>query len=161
LGDPTIIVRPGGIDDLAAEATLHKDAGWCYDEHDALLHYHDDDYEPGWSIIAEVDGHVVGKIELFVGWKSNHGRFGMIRRFVVAEEWRSAGIGRALVEAAHAQARELGCAFVELVVDVNNPVAHAYYQRLGYGEDRVEVVMRLSLDGQPHASRFLMGYAPE
>jgi hypothetical protein len=37
---------------------------------------------------------------------------------------------------------------------VTNPIAHAFYKREGFDEDRVEVMMRKSLDGQPHASLY-------
>jgi aminoglycoside 6'-N-acetyltransferase I len=149
-----ITVRPGRLSDLEAEAALHRDVGWCYDERETLAEYHDDAYEPSSVIVAEHEGQIVGKLELFLGWKSNHGRFGLIRRFVVAPGWRGKGVGRALLDAALARAHESGCAFLELSVDVTNPLAHAFYAREGFVEDRVEVLMRRTLDGASHPSTY-------
>lgn len=149
-----VTVRPGRLDDVEVESRLHRDVDWCYDERQMLAEYHDDAYEPSSVLIAEHEGEVVGKLELFIGWKSNHGRFGLIRRFVVAPGWRGKGVGRQLLDAADERAREAGCAFIELSVDVTNPFAHAFYAKEGFVEDRVEVLMRRSLDGEPHGSEY-------
>jgi GNAT superfamily N-acetyltransferase len=152
--DFSISVRPGRFDDIAAEAALNHSVDWCYDERNTLAEYHDDAYEPSSVLVAEADGQLVGKLELFVAWKSKHGRFGLIRRFVVAETWRGRGVGRALLDAATERARLAGCSFVELTVDATNPEAHAFYKRDGFREDRVEIIMRKPLDGQPHPSDY-------
>jgi GNAT superfamily N-acetyltransferase len=145
MGDLNVTIRPGRFEDIDAEAAMHRDVGWCYDERNTLAEYHDDAYEPSSVLIAEVAGTVVGKLELFMAWKAAHGRFALIRRFVVADGWRGRGIGTALLAAAVARARDEGCAFVELTVDVTNPEAHAFYKRYGFSEDRVEVIMRKQL----------------
>lgn len=157
----TITVRSGRLEDVNAEAELHRSVDWCYDERNTLAEYHDDAYEPSSVLIAESDGEVVGKLELFIAWKSTHGRFALIRRFVVADGWRGKGVGTQLLEAAESRAREQGSAFLELTVDVTNPEAHAFYKRTGFTEDRVEVIMRRPLDGQPHPSDFAVRADPD
>ncbi|HET9016264.1 MAG TPA: GNAT family N-acetyltransferase [Thermomicrobiaceae bacterium] len=152
MSTPTITIRAGRMEDAPAEAELNRDVDWCWDEEQTVAEYHDDAYEPSSVLVAESDGQVVGKLELFVGAKSVHGRFGLIRRFVVHRDYRGQGVGRVLLDAATERARDLGCSFIELSVDVTNPAAHAFYQRDGFVEDRVEVMMRKSLDGKPHAS---------
>jgi GNAT superfamily N-acetyltransferase len=152
--DLTITTRPGRFADVADEAALNRQVDWCYDERHMLAEYHDDAYEPSSVLVAERDGQVVGKLELFIGWKSNHGRFGLIRRFVVAEGMRGQGVGGQLLDAATAAARAAGCAFLELTVDVTNPEAHAFYKRVGFAEDRVEVIMRRPLDGVARPSDY-------
>lgn len=149
-----ITVRPGRFEDVGREAEMHRGVDWCYDERATLAEYHDDAYEPSSVLIAEAGGEVVGKLELFLAWKSNHGRFGVIRRFVVAEGWRGKGVGTVLLQAATERCRADGCSFVELTVDVTNPEAHAFYKRSGFTEDRVEVIMRRPLDDQPHSSDY-------
>src|SRR4051794_8763357 len=109
MSTPHVTVRPGRFDDVDTEAALDQSVGWCYDERNALAEYHDDAYEPSSVLIAEVDGEVIGKLELFLGWKSNHGRFGLIRRFVVKEGWRGRGVGRVLLDAATERAHTAGC----------------------------------------------------
>lgn len=149
-----ITVRAGTFDDIDSEAALNRSVEWCYDERNTLSEYHDDAYEPSSVIVAEIDGEIVGKLELFTAWKSTHGRFGLIRRFVVKDGWRGSGIGRQMLDVAINRARESGCSFVELTVDVNNPEAHALYKRYGFDADRVEVIMRKPLDGQSHQSDY-------
>lgn len=150
LHEPTVRVRPGRFEDAVEEAALHHDVGWCYDEAAVIAEYHDDAYEPSSVLIAELDGRIVGKVELFIARKSALGHFGLIRRFVVHPDFRAQGIGRTLLHAATEQARAAGCSFIELSVDMTNPVAHAFYQREGFSEERVEIMMRKPLDGQVH-----------
>jgi GNAT superfamily N-acetyltransferase len=149
-----ITIRPGRLSDVPDEAALNRAVSWCYDERNTLAEYHDDAYEPSSVIVAEAAGEIVGKLELFIAWKSNQGKFGLIRRFVIAPGWRGQGVGKQMLDAAvaHAQAEE--CAFVELSVDVTNPFAHALYAREGFVEDRVEVLMRKPLGAAGVASAY-------
>jgi GNAT superfamily N-acetyltransferase len=149
-----IIVRPGRLSDVPTEAELHSGVDWCYDERETLAEYHDDAYEPSSVLIAESEGQVVGKLELFIAWKSSHGKFGLIRRFVVAPGWRGKGVGKELLDAAITKCTQEGCSFVELSVDVTNPFAHAFYAREGFFEDRVEVLMRRPLGGNDASSAY-------
>ncbi len=56
----------------------------------------------------------------------------VIDTLVVASGWRRQGVGRALMEAAHAWAREHGADDLELTVYEFNEGASAFYQALGY-----------------------------
>jgi GNAT superfamily N-acetyltransferase len=154
VSEPVITIRPGRLSDLPAEASLNHDTDWCYDEANMVAEYHDDAYEPSSVLIAEVDGKLVGKLELFIAWKSIYGKFGVIRRFVVHPEHRSQGVGRVLFDAATEHARESGCSFIELSVDVTNPIPHSFYHRQGFREDRVEVLMRKPLTEQDASSNY-------
>lgn len=140
-----ITVRPGRIGDIPAETEMNHDVDWCYDEANMVAEYHDDSYEPSSVLVAELDGRIVGKIELYMAWKSTYGKFAVIRRFVIHRDFRSQGIGRKLMDAAVERARAQDCAFIELSVDVTNPIPHAFYHREGFREDRVEVMMRKPL----------------
>lgn len=161
--EPEITIRPGRFDDIDVEASLNHQTGWYYDERQTLLEYHDDAYEPSSVLIAEIDGEVVGKMELYIGWKSNHGHFGLIRRFVIADGWRGRGIGTTMLRAAGERARVAGCTFLELSVDITNPEAQALYRREGFVEDRIELLMRRPLDGNDRHSAYPKGFdkAPE
>ncbi len=147
-----VTVRQGRLDDAAAEAALHRSVDWCYDDPSVIAEYHDDAYEPSSVLVAELDGQVVGKLELFRAYKARHGFFALVRRFVVHPDYRGRGVGRVLLENAVERAREEGCAFIELTVDVTNPQAYAFYHREGFRPDRVEVVLRKPLDGLEHRS---------
>ena len=68
----------------------------------------------------------------------------------VADAARGSGLGRALVEAAFARARERGCARVELDVNEANEPAIALYEALGFSSGSGEfsgrnLLMRLKL----------------
>ncbi len=125
---------------------MNHDVEWCYDEANMVAEYHDDSYEPSSVLVAELDGKIVGKIELYLAWKSTYGHFGVIRRFVIHKDYRSSGIGRQLLDAATEQAKDADCSFIELSVDVTNPIPHSFYHREGFREDRVEVMMRKPLN---------------
>lgn len=148
----SITIRRGRRDDAATLAALHRAADWCYDEAAIVAEYFDDAFEPESVLAAEVDGALVGKLELFLGWKSTSGRFGLIRRFVVHPDWRGRGIGHRLLAAAEEEARRAGCAFLELSVDEDNDGARRLYGGLAFAEDRREIIMRKSLDGRAHPS---------
>jgi GNAT superfamily N-acetyltransferase len=154
MGRAKIRIRPGSYEDTSFEAEMNRSLDWCYDERATLVEFHDHAYEPASVLVAEIDGRIVGKLELFMARKSKHGRFGMIRRFAVAEDLRGQGIGKQMLDAATERARDAGCTFLELSVDVTNPEAHAFYRREGFVEDRVEVMMRRSLDGRDHQSEY-------
>ena len=147
-----LTVRRGRREDAAAVAALHREADWCYDDVAIVTEYYDDAFEPDTIIAAEAAGELVGKLELFLGWKSTSGRFGLIRRFVIHPAWRGRGIGHRLLAAAEEAARAAGCAFLELSVDEENTGARRLYGSLGFGEDRRELLLRKSLDGRDHPS---------
>ena len=154
MAQPTITVRAGRIGDIPDETGMNHEVGWCYDEENMVAEYHDDSYEPSSVLVAEMDGKVVGKIELYMAWKSTYGKFGVIRRFVIHQDYRSQGIGRVLMDAATQHARDAGCSFIELSVDVTNPIPHSFYHREGFREDRVEVMMRKPLDERYKSSNY-------
>jgi GNAT superfamily N-acetyltransferase len=149
----SITIRQGRRDDAAVLAALHREAEWCYDDAAIVTEYFDDAFEPETVIGAEVDGALVGKLELFLGWKSISQRFGLIRRFVVHPDWRGRGVGHRLLAAAEEEARRAGCAFLELSVDEENPGARRLYDSIGFAEDRREIILRKPLDGRAHPAQ--------
>ena len=151
-GGEQITIRRGSAGDAATLAALHREAGWCYDEANVVAEYYDDSFEPETVLAADHDGELIGKLELFLGWKSTSERFGIIRRFVIHPDWRGRGIGHRLLAAAEEEARQVGCAFLELSVDEENPGARKLYASDGFTEDRRELILRKPLDGRAHPS---------
>ena len=152
--EPRITIRRGKQEDAAILAELHRDEDWCYDDAAIVAQYFDDAFEPNTVIGADVGGKLVGKLELFLGWKSTSGRFGVIRRFVVHPDWRGRGVGHRLLAAAEEEARKAGCAFLELSVDEDNDGARRLYGSIGFAESRREIILRKSFDGREHPSHY-------
>jgi ribosomal protein S18 acetylase RimI-like enzyme len=85
-------------------------------------------------IVAEIDGEVVGCLQLTV--IPGLSRMGMIRGQIegvrVSSTHRGRRIGELLVAAATDRARELGCRVIQLTTDKSRVDAHRFYERLGF-----------------------------
>jgi len=91
----------------------------------------------GITLVAEVDGRVAGLLGAVRGDRpvTAHGaEFGI----TVAEEYRGAGVGRAMLEALEDWARARGVWRLVLGVFENNTNARALYESLGYEVEGVE-----------------------
>ncbi len=136
-----ILIRKAERQDISAIAELHRGEGWCYDDEVVLNDYWDDAFDKESIIVAELDGHIIGTIELARAYKARFGFFAVMRRFVVHPEHRGRGIGRKLMNYALDEAVRLGCNAVELSVNPSKGRPHRFYESLGFTDDRVEVIM--------------------
>jgi N-acetylglutamate synthase-like GNAT family acetyltransferase len=83
-------------------------------------------------VVAEVDGSVAGLAALHVSPSLEHSTpAGKLAALVVDEAHRGTGLGRALVDAMEAEARERGCGVFFLTTAEGRADAHAFYERLG------------------------------
>lgn len=139
-------VRKAEKRDVKALAELHRGEGWCYDDEVVLNDYWDDSFDKESILVAEVDGKVVGTIEVAKAYKARFGFFAVLRRFVVHPDYRGRGIGKALICHALEEARRLGCNAAELSVDPVDIRPHKFYESLGFRDDRTEVIMVKLLD---------------
>jgi ribosomal protein S18 acetylase RimI-like enzyme len=71
---------------------------------------------------------------LFSSWAQ--GEEALLEDLYVSAEARGAGLGRRLVEAAIAHARERGCRSMSLDTNENNAASNAVYRRLGFTSAR-------------------------
>ena len=85
-------------------------------------------------VVAEMDGQVVGMLQLTVipGLARHGARRGQLETVRVAASHRCQGLGTALVTWAAGEARERGCALVQLTSDKHRTDAHRFYDRLGF-----------------------------
>lgn len=93
------------------------------------------DATPGNQVlVAEVDGRVVGVCQLLVfrHLQARGGRCAEIESMHVHPDFRSRGIGGALVEEAVERARLAGCYRVQLTSNLARPDAHRFYDRHGF-----------------------------
>jgi GNAT superfamily N-acetyltransferase len=90
--------------------------------------------QPGGVLVAEVGGRLVGvgQLIIFRHLQSLGGLCAEIESVHVHPDQRGRGIGRALMEAAVQQARDLGCYRVQLTSNVARADAHRFYESLGF-----------------------------
>ncbi len=86
-------------------------------------------------------GHVV----VMTGWRdSTTGeRQGWVFDLSVRRDCWGRGLGRALMEQAESFVRRRGCRYIGLGVTASNERAVAFYKRLGYLEERIQMVKKL------------------
>jgi GNAT superfamily N-acetyltransferase len=84
-------------------------------------------------IVAELDGEVVGLAHLQVSPALERDRpAAKLGALVVDDAHRGHGVGRALVEAAEAEARLRGCELLFLTTAERRDDAHAFYASVGF-----------------------------
>jgi GNAT superfamily N-acetyltransferase len=94
------------------------------------------DADPAQQLIVAVDAdqHVVGTMQLtLIPGLARRGALRMqIEAVRVAAGQRGQGLGAAMIEWAAAEARQRGCALVQLTSDKSRTDAHRFYERLGF-----------------------------
>lgn len=89
----------------------------------------------GTVLVAEVDGHPAGVIAVHaVPYLERPGSFARVVALAVGGEHRRSGLGRRLLVAAEAWARELGCRDLEITSARTRDDAHAFYRALGFAD---------------------------
>ncbi|ABL78980.1 GNAT family N-acetyltransferase [Thermofilum pendens] len=84
------------------------------------------------TLVAEIDGRVVGVAEIYETEARGYGRLGVVSYLAVKREFRRMGVGRSLVEAAEKIFRERGCAYVAASTRKSNKASQALFRKLGY-----------------------------
>ena len=86
------------------------------------------------QLVAVEDGAIVGCFQLnFLPGLGRHGSWrAQIESVRVATQRRNGGIGAAMMRWAIEQARQRGCALVQLTTDKRRADAHRFYRRLGF-----------------------------
>jgi GNAT superfamily N-acetyltransferase len=99
------------------------------------------------TLVAELDGQVVGAVDLRVVYPAGAHRllrYGEIAELAVAAHARRKGVGAALVAAAETWARERECAYTVLDYNARNLDAGRFYRdRLGYSSAGEIVLKKL------------------
>jgi GNAT superfamily N-acetyltransferase len=106
-------------------------------------------------LIAEADGRAVGWLHAAIAEFIEAEPFAVIAGLVVDRDYRRQGIGRLLIEAAEAWARERGCSLIRLWSSVARSDAHRFYERLGYANVKTQHAFAKALDaaGQQQMTR--------
>jgi ribosomal protein S18 acetylase RimI-like enzyme len=103
----------------------------------------------GVVLVAEVEGAVVGFVTVLTRYRSpepddDPREHGFVSDLVVLAAHRGRGLGRSLLRAAEARAREAGALAVRLSVKAGNTGALALYSVEGFAESEVYLEKRLS-----------------
>ncbi|MBZ5700233.1 MAG: GNAT family N-acetyltransferase [Acidobacteriia bacterium] len=96
-------------------------------------------------LVAEAQGRVIGWAHIAVEGQLVSDTRAELRALVVAEEQRSGGVGRRLLEAAENWARAQGCGEIGLRSNVLRERAHPFYVRHGYEQYKTQKVFRKKL----------------
>jgi GNAT superfamily N-acetyltransferase len=95
--------------------------------------------------VADASGVVVGTMQLtFIPGLSRVGSTrALIEAVRVRSDQRGAGLGQRMIEWAIEQARQRGCAMVQLTTDASRVDAHRFYARLGFTASHVGMKLAL------------------
>jgi ribosomal protein S18 acetylase RimI-like enzyme len=96
--------------------------------------------------VGSVDGKIVATV--MAGYE---GHRGWLSYLGVDPDYRCRGLGRAIVEAAEARLRALGCPKINLQVRSSNEAAMEFYRQIGFVQDEVvSFGKRLEHDDRPN-----------
>ncbi len=85
------------------------------------------------KVAHDTAGNVIGMVSAQLVISTAEGGFSAwIEDMVVHRDYRARGLGRLLLDAALAWAKTRGATRAQLLVDLGNPPALAYYERLGW-----------------------------
>jgi N-acetylglutamate synthase-like GNAT family acetyltransferase len=94
--------------------------------------------------IAEIQGEVVGLAGLHVSPSLEYDEdVAKVSALVVDDAHRRTGVGRSLLTAVEAEARERGCTLIFLTTAERRHDAHEFYRRLGWEETGRRFAKRL------------------
>lgn len=159
---PEIDIRPARPADLEAIAHLLGDLDSFHQEFEPNLLLQGDpkivpverlqrylDGEEHVVLVAPVDGEIAGFARLQIEDRPENRIFkacraGVIHELAVSERYRRHGIGRALMEAAHAAARAAGVESLSLSHFAGNEVAGRFYDSMGYRPYMRNLIVQLS-----------------
>jgi N-acetylglutamate synthase-like GNAT family acetyltransferase len=95
--------------------------------------------------VAEVDGKVLGWLQVAIKQTIESGEYGEITGLVVDKTTRGKGIGRSLVRQAEEWARRMGQKNVRVRMNVIRKEAPLFYRALGFSEVKKQFVFNKPL----------------
>ena len=126
-------VRKAAPPDADRLAALSRALGYPMTPDEALRRLAEiTDHPDHGLLVAEIDGRVEGWIQISLPRIFETPRQAEIAGLIVDEAARGAGIGRQLLAAAEAWAREKSCQAIRVRSNVVRERAHAFYEREGF-----------------------------
>jgi GNAT superfamily N-acetyltransferase len=96
-------------------------------------------------LAEDLEGKIVGFLDVFVFRTIEADPRGEIAGLVVDENYRSRRVGEQLVDRAEAWAKSRGCAMMGVRSNVVRERAHAFYERLGYEHVKTQKSFRKTI----------------
>jgi len=135
-------VRRGRVEDLDPLEEVYRQAYRGLEEYADTTTFRIRNYlnwlyngEPEGFFVAEVEGRPIGFVSIHAEWWDKRlGETGEIHEICVHPEWKGKGVGRKLIEAAIAYARQRDRRYVSLWVGERNWYARQWYKGLGFEE---------------------------
>jgi ribosomal protein S18 acetylase RimI-like enzyme len=96
-------------------------------------------------VVTEADAEIIATFQLsFLPGLARRGALrAQIESVRVREDYRGRGLGEAMMAWAIGEARQRGCATVQLTSDKSRQAAHRFYQRLGFVASHEGMKLRL------------------
>ncbi len=140
-GDSTVLVRQATIDDISAVLRLYGQLAG--DRADALAApiaearalWAEMSTQSGRKLlVGEVDGNVVGTLDLLIVPNLTHrgAPWAVVENVVVDESSRRFGVGGALIDEAVKRCTDAGCYKIQLLSNKRRTEAHEFYRSVGF-----------------------------
>ncbi len=131
------LIRPADLSDVPALRQMIHALARHHGDRPAMsqAQLHRDLFGPtpmGKALVADAAGTLQGYALLCTHWRAHTGERSVdLHHLYVAPNARGMGIGRALIQAAGARARQAGAIKLTIGTDPQNTSAQAYYRHLG------------------------------
>ena len=144
----TMQIRKLRPSDASAAQELLKQLGYDADTND-LTHRieHVLVAENHFGAVAEDQGKVIGLMHVYERPALEKPCEAVVQSLIVDARLRNMGIGRALMDAAEAWARNIGLTNVILSTHIDREDARTFYERLGYERVATSHLMRKQIEG--------------
>ncbi len=141
-----IDVRPANPGDSLVVRELLGQLGYAFTVKEVRARLHLFAEQPADPVLlATKDDRGVGLIAMHWTFMLHHSRpVARITALVVCDGARGKGIGRILVDAGAALARQAGCDLLELTTALHRTDAQAFYKALGFTASSLHFVVRLN-----------------
>ncbi|MCW5679914.1 MAG: GNAT family N-acetyltransferase [Xanthobacteraceae bacterium] len=137
MAKPAVVIREVGADERAAWEPLWRgylefyEASQSQDAMDETWRRIHDAREPMFALGAYVDGKLLGIVQyLFHRSFWTTGDYCYLQDLFVAKDTRGLGLGRALIEAVYAKAKEQGASRVHWLTQEGNATARQLYDNI-------------------------------
>lgn len=90
-----------------------------------------------WLLVAQSNDDLLGFCQMYPSFSSTTtSRIAILNDLFVAQNTRSKGVGKALIQAAEELAKNLGLSAMELATAIDNQTAQALYEHLDWQRDK-------------------------